>query len=111
MSHGKFNCKSSFTQEIPEIEKSLGLSPHKISRGVVAVLGSRTLKVVEKHPKRKFDGGQTCANNADMITPDEMEALEECAVGLMEEYTNMEKIEAAVQSKTFSRYRFFFSIF
>jgi len=39
----------------------------------------------------------------DMITPDEMESLEECAVGLMEEYTSVEKIDAAVQSKTFSR--------
>ena len=38
-----------------------------------------------------------------MITTDEMEALEECAVGLMEEYTSLEKIDAAVQSKTFSR--------
>ena len=58
---------------------------------------------MEKHPKRKFDGGQTCVNNADMITSDEMESLEERAVGLMEEYTTVEKIEAAVQSKTFSR--------
>ena len=89
----------------------MGLSPHKISRGVVAVLGSRTLKVVEKYPKRKCDGGQTCANNADMITPDEREALEECAVGLMEEYTSVEKIDAAVQSKTFSRFAHFFRYF
>ena len=84
------------------------LASCKISRCVVPARGSRTLKVVEKYPKRKCDGGQTCANNADMITPDEREALEECAVGLMEDYTNVEKIDAAVQSKTFSRCAQFF---